>query len=712
MIGKNRSRLALALGLAVLALSPLLAGESRAAASPWWTNEHGAVRLVAGSDAAGDARTLSLGIHFRMNPGWKIYWRSPGDAGFPPHPDWTGSRNLETASLSWPAPERFSVVGLETLGYSGEVVLPVDAAIARPGEALSVRARIPYLVCDDVCVPYTAELALALPAGPPTSSREAALIDRFSALVPRTGADRPIRVASAAVVGGAETRALEVSIAADAPLARPDIYVEGPDGWGFGAPDYRIAEDGKTAFARIAALAPPKGGSLAGREIRFTVVDGGRAAEQMLALTAARTAAPGSARAIDLSLWTVLLLAVAGGLILNLMPCVLPVLSLKLLSAVSHGGGDRGEVRGGFIASAAGIVVSFLVLASFVAGLRLAGESVGWGVQFQQPVFLAIMAVIVTLFSANLFGLFEFRLPGAVSDMAAGAGGRRVHGRMGHFLTGVFATLLATPCSAPFLGTAVSFALMRGAAEIYAVFLCLGIGLALPYLAGAAFPGIATRLPRPGRWMVTLRRGLAILLLATALWLVTVLAVQLGLWQAVAVGAALAALLAGLVLARPGAGTTRRAGRGLAGAAAAAALALAIWPGAGPGGAPAAAAHWTPFDRQAIASAVASGKVVFVDVTADWCITCQVNKALVLNKRAVSRQLTGDRVVAMVADWTRPSDEIDAYLKSFGRFGIPFNAVYGPARPDGEPLPELLTEATVLEAIDRAAGAAPRIAER
>ena len=212
--------------------------------------------------------------------------------------------------------------------------------------------------------------------------------------------------------------------------------------------------------------------------------------------------------------------------------------------------------------------------------------------------------------------------------------------------------------------------------------------------------------------MVTLRRGLAILLLATAFWLVTVLAVQLGLWQAVAVGAALAALLLGLALARPGADATRRAGRGLAGAATAAALALAVWPSAGPGEARALAAHWVPFDRQAIGQAVASGKVVFVDVTADWCITCQVNKALVLNNDAMTRRLAGDGVVAMVADWTRPSDAISGYLESFGRFGIPFNAVYGPARPDGEPLPELLTEAMVIEAMERAGGASPRIAER
>ena len=712
MIRNATSAKAVFLGLAALALSAAWPGEARAAASQWWTNEHGAVRLIAASNAVGDSGTLRLGIHFRMNDNWKIYWRSPGDAGFPPQPDWSGSDNLGGATLSWPAPARFSVIGLETLGYSDEVVLPVDATLVEPGRPLVVKAKIPYLTCDDVCVPYVADLALRLPAGAAGSSVETALIERFAALVPRSGPGLPIRVASVAAVGGDVTRALEVSIAADAPLSRPDIYVEGPEGWAFGAPDYRIGSDGKTAFARIAALAPPKaGGSLAGREMRFTVVDGVRASEQTLTPAAALTASP-AAPPPERGLWLVLLLAVAGGLILNLMPCVLPVLSLKLVSAMGHGGGERREVRTGFLASAAGILVSFLVLATGVAGFRLAGESVGWGVQFQQPMFLVFMAIVVTLFSANLFGLFEIRLPGSVSDMAVEASGHGNKGVTGHFLTGVFATLLATPCTAPFLGTAVSFALSRGSVEIYAVFLCLGIGLALPYLAGAAFPDIATRMPRPGPWMVTLRRGLGILLLGTAVWLVTVLAVQLGTLSAVAVAAALAVLLLGLVFARPGTGRTPRLGRGLAGVAGAAALALAIWPGSGPGNATAAAAHWKPFDRAAIRSAVASGAVVFVDVTADWCITCQVNKALVLNNETVRGRLAGDGVVAMVADWTRPSDEIDAYLKSFGRFGIPFNAVYGPAQPNGEPLPELLTETAVLEAMDRAAGGSPRIAER
>ncbi len=688
-----------AVGFAALAAAAWPA-DGRAAASGWSANEHGAVRLIAGSDAGG-GRTLRLGIHFRMNPGWKIYWRSPGDAGFPPSPDWTGSANLDRAVLSWPTPERYSVVGLDTLGYRDEVVLPVAATVSEPGGPVSLKVGLRYLTCDDVCVPYFVRLALEVPGGGDGLSAEESLIERFASRVPRTGGDRPIRIAAATAVGAPVTGALEVEIAADAPLVRPDVYVEGPDGWTFGAPDYRIGADGKTAFARIAARAPPGGGaSLAGRELRFIAVDGDRASEQVLALLAPQTAAPAAGG----SLWAVLLLAVAGGLILNLMPCVLPVLSLKLLSAVGHGGGDRRTVRTGFLATAAGIVVSFAVLATGVAGLRLAGETAGWGIQFQQPVFLAFMAVVVILFAANLFGLFEIRLPGAVSDAAAGAGSRS-HGVAGHFLTGAFATLLATPCSAPFLGTAVSFALSRGAAEIYAVFLCLGIGLALPYLAAAGFPGLAARLPRPGPWMTTLRRGLAILLLATAAWLVTVLAVQLGVWRAVAVGAALTVLLAGLALARPEAARGGRTGRGLGAAAAAAALALALW--SGPGAAPVGArtADWAPFDRQAIARSVAGGAVVFVDVTADWCITCQVNKALVLDTDPVRQRLAGDGVVAMVADWTRPSDAIAAYLRSFGRYGIPFNAVYGPARPDGEPLPELLTRRAVLGALDRAAGA-------
>ena len=695
-------RLAAAVPVAMALVVPS-AAPAQAAASAWWSTEHGAVRLVAASDAAGQGATVRAGLHFRMNEGWKIYWRSPGDAGFPPRPDWTGSRNLTEARLSWPAPERFSVLGLETLGYAGEVVLPLTLAVREPGKPVALRAKVPYLTCSDICVPYEADLVLALPAGPESASIEQGLIETYRARVPVTGGDGPLRIESAAAVGGATTTAVELRLRARAPLSAPDVFVEGAQGWAFQAPRSVIEPGGKAALVRIAALAPSgTAESLIGRELRLTAVDGDRAIERAVVLGAPPAAA--SDRASTRGLAVVLAFAVLGGLILNLMPCVLPVLSLKLLSVVGHGGGRAGEVRAGFLASSAGILASFLVLGSGAVGLRMAGQSVGWGIQFQQPLFLVFMAVVLTLFAANLFGLFEIRLPGAISDFALAAGGKG-RGVGGHFLTGAFACLLATPCSAPFLGTAVGFALSRGPLEIYAVFLALGIGLALPYLAVAAFPGIATRMPRPGPWMRTLRRVLGIALAATTVWLLSVLAVQIGAGRSAAVGGCLIALAAGLAAA--GSIERLRSGIGIAafsGAVIGLAAVLAHQPGAEPGRSEAVTGIWTEFDRARIAREVASGKVVFVDVTADWCITCQVNKALVLDAETVSARLAGGKVTAMRADWTRPDGEIAAFLESFGRYGIPFNVVYGPGSPGGIPLAEILTREAVLDALARAAG--------
>ena len=412
--------------------------------------------------------------------------------------------------------------------------------------------------------------------------------------------------------------------------------------------------------------------------------------------------APTAAAVPEISLLVVLGLALIGGLILNLMPCVLPVLSIKLLSVVSHGGREAGPVRVSFLASAAGILVSFLVLAVVAIGLKAGGMAAGWGIQFQQPLFLTAMAVVVSLFAANLFGLFEIPLPRALADLAGGHGGDG-HGLASHFLTGAFATLLATPCSAPFLGTAVGFALARGVAEILLVFAALGLGLALPYLLVAAFPGLATRLPRPGPWMITLRRILGLALVATAVWLLSVLAVQIGLTATLIVGALLVVLGLALALAR------RLPRPAVTGAVLAAALAAFLTPAAFEVRPSALqtnqdAGEWEPFDQARIAELVASGAVVFVDVTADWCITCQVNKTLVIDSDAVREILGNGEVIAMRGDWTLPSQEISDYLASFGRYGIPFNAVYGPDMPQGEPLPELLSVDAVLEALERAGG--------
>jgi suppressor for copper-sensitivity B len=365
---------------------------------------------------------------------------------------------------------------------------------------------------------------------------------------------------------------------------------------------------------------------------------------------------------------------------------------------VSHGGAAKSTVRLSFLASAAGIIFSFLILAGILILMKQSGASIGWGIQFQQPLFLIALMLIVVLFACNMWGFFEIHLPRWVADM--GERSSHVHGLGGHFLTGAFATLLATPCSAPFLGTAVGFALSQGPGEILMVFAALGLGLALPYLLIALFPGVATRLPKPGQWMVTLRKILGLALLATAAWLLTVLAAQIGLNAAFA----LSGLIVAVIFIFAFKGKLKTIATPVVIALFLAAFAVPSLAQKDKIDQQAAEKLWTKFDEATLTNLVSEGQVVFVDVTAEWCITCQVNKNLVLYQGDAFKLLSSPEVTPMKADWTNPDETIAAYLASFKRYAIPFNAVYGPGAPDGIVLPELLSEDDVLEAINKAKG--------
>ncbi len=718
----------------LLLISATAVQAANTAQSAWHETEQTKARLIAAVTGTGSAAMLRLGLEFHMQPGWKIYWRSPGDAGIPPRPDWGGSDNLTSAKIQWPAPERFSVLGLETLGYKKQVVFPIDAVLTEAGKPVTVKAVIPYLTCDDICIPYTANLSLSLPAGAAQPSEFAHLISRYAAKVPGDGARHGLMLADMAALSPGDTAKGEMLISvrakSETPFSAPDIYLEGPEVLAYSKPHVSFSDNGHEARLDVTVygVTDLDGGPqrLAKETLTATLVDGGRSAERPLTLTPGELAPPADAPMLNAAeitpapspnLLLFIALAVIGGLILNLMPCVLPVLSIKVVGVMGHGGGDTGQVRRGFIASALGILAAFMVLASGLVALKAAGMTIGWGIQFQQPWFLAAMTVIVFVFACNLFGLFEIALPQAIGDLGAHAADPSHRtGPLGHFLQGALATLLATPCSAPFLGTAVGFALARGPLEIYAIFAGLALGLALPYLFIAAMPATATRLPRPGPWMIRLRQIMGLALLATAAWLLWLVMGILG-------APATAGLIAGLVVLGA---ILWLSGRGVKPARAlvpgapialgvAIVLAAAVLPSAG--GEPIRATgeanlraaknadagrHWQPFDEARIAQLVAAGKTVLVDVTADWCITCQVNKRLVLNQGAVHAAIADGRIVAMIADWTRPDPVIAAYLAKFGRYGIPFNAVYGPEAPTGIPLPELLTENVVTEAVARA----------
>jgi suppressor for copper-sensitivity B len=677
--------------------APAGAGLAEPGASAWDATDQTRVRLVSAVAAVGSAEELRLGLEFRLAPGWKIYWRSPGAAGFPPQLDWSGSENLAKAEPAWPAPTRFVVLGLSTVGYHDVVVLPLAVRPIKAGAPLKLVLKVDYLTCREICIPYTAHLALDVPAGPAAATEFTQLIDRFMAQVPGDGRAAGLAIARAAVTGSADRPALEVVATAREPFAKPDLFVEGPSQLDFAVPAVSFANGGRTALLRLAVGTVAKEfPDWRATPLTLTLVDGARA------LTTRLTPEAEPPRADWARLVAMLGLALLGGLILNLMPCVLPVLSLKLMGIIGHGGAERRTIRVSFLASAAGVLCAFLALAVAAIAVKSAGGAVGWGIQFQEPAFLTALALVCAFFAANLWGLFEVRLPGFLADALARGG--HGSGILGEFLTGAFATILATPCSAPFVGTALGFALARGAPAILAIFAALGVGLALPYLAVAAAPGLAQRLPRPGRWMIALKAILGVALAATALWLVSIMTVQLGLKAVLAVGSSAAGIPLVLWARRQWPTYTRYSS--LVGLVVLVVLAFVLpsrlergWSGIESTD----KGDWQTFERKAIPSLVAQGKLVFVDVTADWCITCKANRTLVLDRPPVSVLLARPGVVRMLADWTRPSDEIASYLTSFGRYGIPFNVVYGPGAPAGVPLPELLTAEAVRAAFDQAA---------
>ncbi len=673
---------------------------AHAASSEWVGDAHAAVRLITRDDAVGRAPTVDAGLEFRLAPGWHGYWRTPGDAGLPPMVDWSGSDNVNRGDLSWPAPTRLVVDGLQNSVYEGHFVLPATLAVTTPGAPTTLRATIGYAACSNICVPYQADLTLALPAGPATTSSEAPLLAKARADVPGTldAAGIEIVAASFSKVGAVPTLAIELRSGTE-PFLRPDLFVEGAGTGLPGPPRVDLWEGGRAARLSVAL---PDTASIT-QPLTLTFTDGARAAT-FVQRPSERIA---SSTGVTTSTWLVALLsALLGGLILNLMPCVLPVLSVKLLGLVRQAGAGQRAMRLGLVATALGVVTSFLLLASVLIALQWSGVSLGWGVQFQQPWFLAGMASLTVLFAASLLDWISIGLPSTVmTAMAARPRGRLLEA----FLTGAFATLLATPCSAPFVGTAVGFALAQGPGEILAIFLCLGIGMALPYGAAALFPGLVRWLPRPGPWMLTLRTTLGVLLLGTAAWLLLVLwSAAGGLVSGTSV-VLLAALLVVLGLrARHSAAGRRWPGIVIA-ALAVAPVVVSTLPAASPAHAT-LAKDWQAFDAAAIPNLVANGKTVLVDVTATWCLTCKVNELAALDSADVRGRLGRADTVRMRADWSRPNAAIEDYLHRFGRYGIPLDVVYGPGRPAGESLPELLTPAIVLEALDRASGVSPMAA--
>jgi thiol:disulfide interchange protein DsbD len=682
--------------LALLA-APLLA----LAAPPEAATEHVKARLVSGHAAVAPGQKFTVALEQNIQPHWHTYWLNPGDSGQATTLEWQGT---QASPIQWPTPSIQAIGPIVNYGYEGRPALLMDLTVpadAKPGSRFQPTAEVRWLVCKDVCIPEQVTLGLDLPvAAEAKPGADAAQIEEWRAAIPKPA---PFAVKLAAAPQGMRL---------SGPTAGVTKAYFFADTWGavaHSAPQPLKAEGSGWALDLPAGDEP----LAAGKPLSGVVVLTSAAGEQAWTVSApmpegagkgpgpadlsapAAEAPPAAAPESDLGLAPALALALLGGLILNLMPCVFPVLSIKALALV-----NQGNHKAEGLAYTAGVLASFAVLAAVLIALRAGGQQVGWGFQFHSPVFVLVVSYLLFLVGLNLSGFFD--VGGSFTGIGSGLAARQ--GLAGSFFTGVLAAVVATPCTAPFMGAALAFALAQPAVVMLAVFLALGLGLALPFLVLAFWPAAQRWLPRPGAWMDTFKQFLAFPMYAAVVWLLWVLAQQAG-----PDGVALA--LGGLVLIAF-ALWVRRAGRGvLAGSVTVVSLALAVgmawWIKPAPAADVRAESAAEAYSAERLADLRAQNKPVFVNMTAAWCISCLVNERVALSRPEVHEAFAKAGVTYLKGDWTREDPKITAVLKAHGRSGVPLYLYYAPGAAEAQVLPQILTPGLVIEAISTATPRSP-----
>ena len=718
LIGVRLTRNFLLLSLLCLAAMPVQAAHTQA-------------RLVLSARTARPGDTVLAGVVLEMEPRWHIYWRNPGASGIATAVEWQLPPGVTAGPLEWPAPEKLPDADLTTYIYRGQVVLlaPLKLAASMPPGPLVLKAKVSWLECETACLPGSASLQAALSlAAQSTPAQEAGLLESWQTRLPKPAAAVAARAAWEKPPTG-DMRPLIVEWTAAGQAGEADFYPDASEQFEVQpATESLPADAGKVRLRKLVK-------KIAGdwpNQISGVLVQ--KAGSQRLAYegTLSLASSPGQGSAANApvspasppsawkmllraSFWEMLLYAFIGGLILNVMPCVLPVIALKVLGFVGQGRDEPGRVRALGLIYGLGVLASFLLLAGLVIGVKAAGHKAGWGMQFGSPEFLVGLTTLVTLIALNLFGLFEVSLGGRVLGAAGGLAAR--HGPAGAFFNGVLATVLATPCTAPFLGAALGFAFTQPPLVIVLVFLTVGVGLAAPYVVLSWNPGWLRFLPKPGPWMERFKVAMGFPMLATAVWLFSLTPAFYGTrswWLLIfLVLVALAAWVYGQFVQHAGA----RRGFGLA-------AVLILLSGGyfyviegqlqwrspvpetlaegslkeSPGG-----IDWQRWSPAAVIQARAAGHPVVVDFTADWCLTCQANKKFALEVSSVRAKLREMQAAAFLGDYTRFPTNITEELNRYGRAGVPLVLVY-PKNPSVPPivLPEALTPGIVLAALDRA----------
>ena len=510
------------------------------------SHEHVSLELISSVNSIPKENNLHLGLYFKLDPGWKIYWKYPGKAGYPPGIDWVKSKNIKDLEILWPKPEEFEILGMESLGYSKEVILPIKLIIENNNEKLLANFDVDYLTCKKICIPFNDNLILNIPTGDGQVSEYGKVINKYI---------------------------------------------------------------NKSNYLNYSSLLNPD------------------------------------------SILLFLFIAFVGGVILNFMPCVFPVLSLKIYNVLSQQQQNINNktIKRNFLATILGIIFSFFVLSLITVLLKSLGHSLGWGFQFQSPIFLSFMILILILFSLNLIDFFSIDIPFFFKKFLNKVinFNKKSSEFFQNFLLGSFITILSTPCSAPFIGTALGFAFVSSNQVIFLIFFCISLGLSSPYIILATKPQILSFLPKPGLWMKKFKYFLSFLLILTAIWLANALLIQIN--------------------------AINNDSKNN---------------------------NWLDFDTIKLNELVNENNIVFVDITADWCMTCFYNKKTVLDRKKVKNIFEKYDVKKMRGNLTKPNKEINEYINSFRRFGIPTNVIYSPSAPQGILLSEVLTVRNLLSTFE------------
>jgi len=510
------------------------------------SHEHVSLELISSVNSIHKENNLHLGLYFKLDPGWKIYWKYPGKAGYPPNIDWTKSKNIKDLEILWPKPEKFKILGMESIGYSKEVILPIKLILENNNEELLVNFDVDYLTCKKICIPFNDNLILNIPIGDGEISKYEKIINE---------------------------------------------YID------------------KSNYSNYSNFFNPD------------------------------------------SILFFLFIAFIGGVVLNFMPCVFPVLSLKIYNVLSQQQENISDktIKRNFLATILGIIFSFFILSLLIVFLKKIGHNLGWGFQFQSPIFLFFMILILILFSLNLVDVFSIDIPiifkkflNRIINL-----NKKSSEFFQNFFLGSFITILSTPCSAPFIGTAIGFAFVSPNQIIFLIFFCISLGLSSPYIILATKPQILSFLPKPGLWMRRFKYFLSLLLILTAIWLSKTLLIQIN--------------------------TISNDSKNN---------------------------NWINFDTIKLSELINENNIVFVDITAEWCLTCFYNKKTVLDRKKVKNIFETYDVKKIRGDLTKPNREINKYINSFGRFGIPFNAIYSSSAPQGILLPEVLTVQNLLSTFE------------